>query len=98
VYYAYGPFARTEMAPSLSPRKIVSIGGSLAVTLPPDWIRGNDLKAGDRVELSYDEIVLVRPLKLKSASATEGSNLGGPARRPVQPAEIDEGVLADAGG
>jgi len=86
------------VTPSLSPRKIVSIGSSLAVTLPPDWIRGNDLKAGDRVELLYDEVVRVRPLKFKSASATEGPNLGGPARRPAQPAETDEGALADAGG
>ena len=73
-------------------------GTSLALILPADWVRGNDLRPGDKVELAYDDVVHVRPLKLKSASAAGGSNPGGPARRPVQPAKTDEGVLADAGG
>jgi antitoxin component of MazEF toxin-antitoxin module len=47
----------------LRSRKLVTVGDSLAVTLPPDWLRWNRLEAGDMVELTYNGEVQVRPLK-----------------------------------
>ncbi len=35
-------------------RKILTIGESLAVTLPSDWLKYNKLKAGDILELDFD--------------------------------------------
>ncbi len=45
---------------SLKVRTIFAAGDSLVVALPPDWIRGNDLQAGDRVEVWYNGEVHVR--------------------------------------
>jgi hypothetical protein len=74
-------------------RKILRSRSALVVALPPDWLRGNALVAGDRVELAYDEVVRVRPFKEKLASSAGGANPGAPARRPAQRAETDEGGL-----
>jgi antitoxin component of MazEF toxin-antitoxin module len=79
-------------------RKVVRSGGALVVSLPPDWLRGQGLSAGDSVELAYDEIVRVRPIPNKiAASSAGGLSPSAPARRPAQRAGTDEGGLADVG-
>lgn len=78
--------------------KAVRNGKTLYVALPPDWVRGNGLKAGDRVNVEYDGFVRVKVLAEDAISAAERSNFGGRVRRPAQPAQTDNGVLADAGG
>jgi len=45
--------------PNVYYRKLLRIGNSLAVALPPSWLRYYDLKVGDEVELiSNDEVVI----------------------------------------
>lgn len=41
-------------------RRIYRTGKSVAITLPPDWLRGNDLGPGDEVEIWYDGDIIVR--------------------------------------
>ncbi len=43
--------------------KVVKLGRSMAVVLPRDWTRGNDLAPGDEIEIWYDGEVRVRPKK-----------------------------------
>jgi hypothetical protein len=69
---------------------------SIAAVLPRDWVRWNEIEPGDLLEIEYDGQVQISAVK-KSASASEGRNPGGPARRPAQPARTDEENLADAG-
>ena len=51
------------MAHSMNKRdgKIMRMNKSLGVILPKDWTRGNELEAGDVVEITYDEIVRIQP-------------------------------------
>lgn len=80
---------------NVKPRRLVRAGDSLAVTLPPDWLRGHGLKAGDPVELAYDEVVRVRPVQKHASDAGEKSP-DVPAHRPARPVATDEGGLVDA--
>ncbi len=80
--------------PNTRARKIVRVGDSLAVTLPPDWLRGNGLGAGDRVALTYDSDVRVR---IPRASGTGVASPGTAAKKPAKLAGQDDGVLALAG-
>lgn len=59
------------------------------MVLPMDFIRGNSLHAGDLLDLRYDDVVRVRPLKRVVASDTEGRNPGVPAAQPAQPDPTD---------
>jgi len=49
-------------------------GTSLAVILPADWVRGNSIGPGDEVEIAYDGVVRIRPLKPKVIPVEEGSS------------------------
>jgi len=44
-------------------RKIIKVGGSLAITLPKEYIEVHSLRAGDKVDLYYDEILHIEPIK-----------------------------------
>jgi len=44
-------------------RRIYTSGKATVVTLPPDWLRGNNLGPGDQVEIRYDGEVHIRPVK-----------------------------------
>jgi hypothetical protein len=82
--------------PSVSNRKLLRVGESLGVTLPRDWVRGNDLRPGDDLELSYNEVVTVS-VKKNGASAPGGRTPGATARAPVAPTGSDGKGPADAG-
>jgi antitoxin component of MazEF toxin-antitoxin module len=83
--------------PNVRERRILRSGGAMVVSLPPDWLRGNGLSAGDVVELTYDGIIRIRAPKKNAASGVEGRNLDAPARQPAQRADTDEMRLADDG-
>jgi antitoxin component of MazEF toxin-antitoxin module len=73
-------------------------GTSLAVILPADWVRGNKIEPGDELELAYDEIVRVRPVRKVTASDTGGTNPGVPAAQPAKPTSSDDGGIVSDGG
>ncbi len=56
---------------SLKVRTIFATGDSVVVALPPDWVRGNGLHPGDRVEVWYNGEVHVR-LGRKETRAEHG--------------------------
>lgn len=44
-------------------RKVIPVGGSLAITLPADYVKIHKIKSGDKVELAYNRIFLGEPIK-----------------------------------
>jgi hypothetical protein len=78
-------------------KRVFRSGGSVVLPLPPDWLLGHGLGPGDEVEVTYDEIVRVRPIREKVASSAGVRIPGTPARRPAHQAETDEGGLVDGG-
>jgi antitoxin component of MazEF toxin-antitoxin module len=49
-------------------RKVIPAGGSLAITLPADYVKAHDIKAGDKIELTYNDVFLGKPIKLEVLS------------------------------
>ena len=51
--------------PAKTERSLIKLGDSNVICIPTDWLRGEGLAAGDRVEVVYgnDEALIVRPLK-----------------------------------
>ncbi len=45
--------------------KVVRLNRSLAVVLPKDWTRGQELQAGDEVEIVYNGCVKVEARRLE---------------------------------
>ncbi len=46
-------------------RKVLKLGDSKVTVLPPDWMRFYGIEAGDRVEIVYNSVVLIKPIGLK---------------------------------
>ncbi|MCK4478433.1 AbrB/MazE/SpoVT family DNA-binding domain-containing protein [Candidatus Bathyarchaeota archaeon] len=44
-------------------RKIIRVGNSLAVTMPPSWLRYFNLTDKDRVTVLSDGNVVIQPIK-----------------------------------
>jgi len=42
-------------------RKIIQVGGSKVVALPPDWLHTYNLGLGDTVELFANSLLFVKP-------------------------------------
>jgi len=53
--------------PTLQTNKICKIGSGYAIFLPVGWIRFNQLKEGDLVEIIADGIVKIRPVQEEGA-------------------------------
>ena len=47
--------------PAKNLRKILKVGCSRAISLPPDWLRAMCLKKGEIVEVLYNSVVIVKP-------------------------------------
>jgi len=47
--------------PGRTDRKIIPAGTSVAVTLPPHWLRALKIKKGDEVEVLYNFVLLIKP-------------------------------------
>jgi bifunctional DNA-binding transcriptional regulator/antitoxin component of YhaV-PrlF toxin-antitoxin module len=45
-------------------QKLQGTNGSLFITLPSDWAKALHLKKGDRVQVIYGDVLIVKPLKL----------------------------------
>ena len=54
-------------------RTLMKLGGSLGLTLPMDWVKENNLQAGDRVEVRYGNN-LVTILPREAQEATKGDS------------------------
>lgn len=44
-------------------RKVIPVGGSLAITLPAEYVKAHDIKPGDKIELTYNKVFLGEPIK-----------------------------------
>jgi antitoxin component of MazEF toxin-antitoxin module len=44
-------------------RRVFKIGGSHAITLPDDYLKAHDIKAGDPIQIYFNEIVKLVPVK-----------------------------------
>ena len=45
-------------------RKVIHLGGSLVITLPPEWLAANGITVEDHLRVNYwDDLVIVRPQK-----------------------------------
>jgi antitoxin component of MazEF toxin-antitoxin module len=44
-------------------KKILKMGNSYAITIPIEYIRANNLEAGDVVEIYYADILCMQPIK-----------------------------------
>jgi len=54
-------------------RKIIRIGGSTGLTLPPTFLRKNNLKVGDVVGLTIDDVIVVVVPKMPRESGEDVS-------------------------
>jgi len=43
-------------------RKIIRVGGSVAITLPKEYLDAHGLKLGDKMELNFNEVLHVEPV------------------------------------
>ncbi|HXQ91960.1 MAG TPA: hypothetical protein VN739_03070 [Nitrososphaerales archaeon] len=50
--------------PIKSDRKIIQVGGSKVVALPPGWLSAYNLRLGDTVELFADSLLFIKPKAL----------------------------------
>lgn len=50
--------------PLKSERKIIEVGGSRSVTIPPSWLDAYGLRLGDTVEVFADSLLFVKPKNL----------------------------------
>jgi len=53
------------LSPAKTERKVIRVGGSQAVALPPHWLCAFNLKVGDVVDVIYDSVVIVKPKRAK---------------------------------
>jgi antitoxin component of MazEF toxin-antitoxin module len=51
--------------PALCKRRVLAVGGSKAVAMPPNWLCALGLDLGDTVELLYDSVVLIKPQDMR---------------------------------
>lgn len=47
------------MKSEAKPRRLVRMGNSIGITLPPEFIQRNGLKAGDTIGLSFNSIIVI---------------------------------------
>lgn len=46
-------------------RSLVQDGDSVAVTIPPEFLESNNLQLSNKVELVYDDVLLIKPISEK---------------------------------
>jgi antitoxin component of MazEF toxin-antitoxin module len=49
------------LMPIISARKIIQVGGSKSVSLPPGWLDAAGLDLGDQILLVADGVILIAP-------------------------------------
>jgi len=50
--------------PAKIERKILRIGDSKAAALPPDWLRAFNIDVGDKIEVIYNSVIIIKPKSL----------------------------------
>lgn len=58
---------------SASIRRVIKIGGSLALTLPPEWARKGRLGAGDEVALIANGELRIVPIHARAGKTGEAT-------------------------
>jgi len=53
------------LSPAKTERKVIRVGGSQAVALPPHWLCAFNLKVGDVLDIIYDSVVIIKPKRAK---------------------------------
>jgi len=53
------------LSPAKTERKVIRVGGSQAVALPPHWLCAFNLKVGDVLDIIYDNVVIIKPKRAK---------------------------------
>jgi len=53
------------LSPAKTERKVIRVGGSHAVALPPHWLCAFNLKVGDAVDVIYDNVVIIKAKRFK---------------------------------
>jgi len=43
-------------------RKVLKVGGSLAITLPSDYVQAHKIEAGDAMTVFYDDVFHAEPV------------------------------------
>jgi antitoxin component of MazEF toxin-antitoxin module len=51
--------------PAFSVRRILAVGGSKAVAMPPGWLKMYGLELGDTVELYADSLLFLKPKSIE---------------------------------
>jgi len=64
MYQHFLSFGEIRM-PAKIERKILRSGSSKVVALPPDWLRAFNINVGDKIELLYGLVVIVKPKGFK---------------------------------
>jgi antitoxin component of MazEF toxin-antitoxin module len=49
--------------PSKTERNLISLGDSYVVVVPKHWVQGQQLEPGSRLELTYDEDIVIKVKK-----------------------------------
>jgi len=45
-------------------RKLFKIGDSIAVTIPPDFLKAHGIDAGTKVEILYNNAIVIKPINV----------------------------------
>jgi len=53
--------------PAQTSRTLIKLADSTVICIPPDWLRGEGLVPGDKVEVVYGDVLTVRPSKKEAA-------------------------------
>ena len=56
-------------------RKIIKVGTSVAITLPREYVDIHGLKPGDKMDLYFDEILHIEPIKEKEIAEKLGKKI-----------------------
>jgi len=51
--------------PAQAKRKLMKLGSSAVIAIPPDYRKYHHLNLGDEVEILYDSLVLIIPMNRK---------------------------------
>ena len=50
------------MQPKADIRTIIQVGGSLAITLPMEYVKTHNIKIGDSIYILYNDYIYIKPI------------------------------------
>lgn len=54
--------AEDRKKPITQTRRVIKLGNSYAITLPPEWVKQSKIKAGDDIPIVADAILKIVPM------------------------------------